>query len=256
MALDTITALQRLGFTEYEARAYVALLEGGELTGYELAKRSGIPRPNVYPVLEKLIDRGAACRRLDESGQRYAPVPPKQLLAGVEAGQRRVLADAGDVLARHPQAQPSSGVYSLSGPQLLIKARQLIESCERSLLIAIQPAEAAQLADSLRGASARGVTVTTLCLTGCERECGGCTGSVHRHPVVPSGGPRWLIVVADGGTSLVGELDAAAADGALTQHRPAVALAAAYVRQTIALAMLGYELAADSLQDLLARNTP
>jgi hypothetical protein len=50
--LDAIALLQDLGFTEQEARAYQALLQHNPVTGYELAKVSGIPRPNTYPVLE------------------------------------------------------------------------------------------------------------------------------------------------------------------------------------------------------------
>ena len=59
---DILHALHQLGFTEYEARAYAALVAGGELNGYALAKASGIPRANVYAVAGKLVARGAAVR--------------------------------------------------------------------------------------------------------------------------------------------------------------------------------------------------
>src|SRR4030042_2005998 len=52
-----VDRLGALGFSGYEARAYVALLEGHPATGYELAKRSGIPPSKIYPILKKLIDR-------------------------------------------------------------------------------------------------------------------------------------------------------------------------------------------------------
>ena len=51
---DAVTLLQELGFSEYEACAYQALLQQNPVTGYELAKVSGIPRPNIYPILQKL----------------------------------------------------------------------------------------------------------------------------------------------------------------------------------------------------------
>ena len=51
-----VELLQKLGFGEYEARAYVALLQNRPLNGYELAKASGLPRANVYSVLQKLED--------------------------------------------------------------------------------------------------------------------------------------------------------------------------------------------------------
>ena len=37
---DTAQVLQRLGFGDYEARAYTALLQRSPMTGYEIAKHS------------------------------------------------------------------------------------------------------------------------------------------------------------------------------------------------------------------------
>jgi sugar-specific transcriptional regulator TrmB len=59
---ESTRLLGRLGFLVSEARVYVALLRQQALTGYELAKVTGIPRANVYPVLKKLEQRGAAAR--------------------------------------------------------------------------------------------------------------------------------------------------------------------------------------------------
>ena len=56
--MDVIGVLTNLGFSDYEARAYVALLQRNPANGYELAKRSEVPRGNVYAVLQKLEDRG------------------------------------------------------------------------------------------------------------------------------------------------------------------------------------------------------
>ena len=36
-----IAALERLGFSNYEARAYLALLRNTPITGYQLSKLSG-----------------------------------------------------------------------------------------------------------------------------------------------------------------------------------------------------------------------
>src|SRR6187551_1471911 len=76
---DITALLQQLGFSEYEARAYLALLQRNPLNGYELAKCSGLPRANVYAVLQKLEERGAVLRLDMPSGARYAPVAPTEL---------------------------------------------------------------------------------------------------------------------------------------------------------------------------------
>lgn len=71
MVDDAATLLQQLGFGDYEARAYVALLQRSPLNGYELAKSSGIPRANIYAVLQKLEERNAVVRLDTPTGSRY-----------------------------------------------------------------------------------------------------------------------------------------------------------------------------------------
>lgn len=242
--MDSVGVLQDLGFTEYEARAYAALLAGGALSGYELAKKSGIPRANVYAVIEKLLERGAIRREQDAGGgQHYSPVPARQLLRAIEGDQSRAMAAAKRALARPAQRGGAGNAFTLRDGELLLAARQLIDACERDLVIAIQQHEAASLAEPLRMASERGVTITTLCLEACERECGGCRGEVHRYQLAPRDGRRWLVLTADRRTALIGQSSEAGAEGVVTEQQLVVELAAAYVRQSLALAVVGDELA-------------
>ncbi len=53
-----VNALKNLGFREYEARVYAALIAKGELTASEIHKVSGVPRTKVYEVLRNLEERG------------------------------------------------------------------------------------------------------------------------------------------------------------------------------------------------------
>lgn len=235
--------LQQLGFTEYEAQAYVTLVGSGELSGYELAKRSGIPRANIYAVIGKLLERGAVHQAQDEKGQRYAAVSPTTLLRGIDADQKRALKAADQALAGLAQAESPASVFNLHGEQLLDRARQLIDACSEHLLIAIQPAEASVLAPALREARERGVDIVTLCLEACEQPCGGCQGKLHRHALAPADGSRWLLLVADRNLTLVGRFSKTVRDGLITAQPLVIELAHAYIHQSIALATLGDELA-------------
>ena len=49
--------MKQLGFSEYECKAYLTLLEQFPLTGYSLSKKSGIPRSRIYDVLESLAGK-------------------------------------------------------------------------------------------------------------------------------------------------------------------------------------------------------
>ena len=54
---DIAEKLVQLGFSGYEARAYISLLKNNPITGYELAKHSGIPPSKIYEVIGKLLER-------------------------------------------------------------------------------------------------------------------------------------------------------------------------------------------------------
>ena len=48
------------GLSRQEAAIYLCLLKNEELTGYEVAKLTGISRSNVYNGLASLVEHGAA----------------------------------------------------------------------------------------------------------------------------------------------------------------------------------------------------
>lgn len=238
------TLLQELGFSEYEARAYAALAGAGESNGYEVAKAAGMPRANVYAVLEKLVERGAAQRIRVGKGVRYAATPPPQLLADLDRRHQETLDATRAALKRLQQPTDSAPAFSLRGAEeLLQRARSTIDEARDTLLVAIQPAEAARLAEPLRLARERGVAITTLCLEACAQECGGCQGNIHRLQMAPVDGKRWLLLVSDQSTALLGQLDEPGSQGLLTAQALVIELASAYIRQSLALATLGNELA-------------
>jgi len=55
---SVVEKLQKIGLTEYEARAYLSLLKDHIDTAAKLSEKSGIPRTRVYSVLESLERKG------------------------------------------------------------------------------------------------------------------------------------------------------------------------------------------------------
>lgn len=248
--MDTVKALQQLGFTEYEARAYTTLVAEGALNGYSLAKKTGIPRANIYAVVEKLASRGAILRAEGHAGQHYTAIPPEQLLQSLESAHKRALNVAGHSLTRQVRRQPPAAIFNLRGEELLARAEQLIDAAKQALLIALQPPEAGKLAGPLRMAQERGVRITTLCLHACETVCPACRGDTHRHALAPADDTRWLVMVTDHAITLVGQFDDDGAYG-MTTHQPLVVeLATAFIRQNLALAALCKEMTGHA-EDLL-----
>ncbi len=65
--------LIEFGLTRQEAVIYLCLFQNGELTGYEVAKQTGISRSNVYSALAGLVEKGAAYV-LEGNASKYIPV--------------------------------------------------------------------------------------------------------------------------------------------------------------------------------------
>jgi len=78
--MENLTKLQQIGFTEYEAKTYLALLKEHPATGYQISKISGVPRSMVYEVLGRLYAKGAVLETIEGRATYYRPLPPKLLL--------------------------------------------------------------------------------------------------------------------------------------------------------------------------------
>ena len=69
-----IDRLLLFGLGRQEAALYFCLLKNEELTGYEVAKLTGISRSNVYNGLAALVEHGAAYV-MEGNPSRYVAVP-------------------------------------------------------------------------------------------------------------------------------------------------------------------------------------
>ena len=234
---DATVLLQQLGFSEYEARAYLALLQRNPLNGYELAKVSGLPRANIYAVLQKLEERGAVVRLDLPGGTRYAPTAPAELTQRIGTRFHDTLSSVRQALEDLAAPSDPAYVWNIRGYTALLEhAHALLDAAQERLLVAIGRQEAGALAEPLARAARRGVAVVTLCLDECPQECGGCQGTVCRSCAALAADQRWLVLVVDDAEILAGEI--ASLDDVLavrTRQRLQVDLAGWYIRHSMAL---------------------
>ncbi|MCH4890813.1 TrmB family transcriptional regulator [Acidaminobacter sp. JC074] len=71
--------MKKLGFTEYEIKAYFTLLEHHPVNGYSLSKQSKIPRSRIYEVVESLIQKSAAFEHIENDQRLFTPLEPRLL---------------------------------------------------------------------------------------------------------------------------------------------------------------------------------
>lgn len=77
------TTLHKLGFSPIEANVFIVLCKHGSLTGYEVAKLTGISRSNVYAALYSLQDKGK-CYASEGETTKYVAISKEELLLSTE----------------------------------------------------------------------------------------------------------------------------------------------------------------------------
>jgi sugar-specific transcriptional regulator TrmB len=71
----TRVSLREMGLNAYEIDAYVALLEGGQMTAMEISQEAKVPYSKMYEVLNSLKEKGWI-KSSESRPFKYYPVPP------------------------------------------------------------------------------------------------------------------------------------------------------------------------------------
>lgn len=201
--------LQQLGFTEYEAKVYEALVGHPSITGYEVARYSGVPRAKVYEVLEGLLARGIVLARPEENRTLYQPLDYTTLLERSQENVRRVCADLSEQLAATAvQTEPAPFLNLTGRERVLTFSRDMILAARRRLFFSGWPAEAQVLAPELLAAERRGIGVFALVYGGTslplQRWFTHTVTTIQQREVERAG--RWLGLVADHDQALIGHI--------------------------------------------------
>lgn len=72
---ELIAQLKDMGFTEYEAKAYTALVQQSHVSAYQVSKNSGIPRARIYDILNVLVEKGIVLKEETAEQTTYAAMP-------------------------------------------------------------------------------------------------------------------------------------------------------------------------------------
>jgi HTH-type transcriptional regulator, sugar sensing transcriptional regulator len=229
--------LSALGFGDYEIRAYVALLAKGAMNGYQLAKISGVPRPNIYGVLERLRERGAVTGSEVEGGTEYQAIPAEEMLAGLSRSFQSSVTQAKTALQEVQSHVEQPMAWNVRGYEgLLEKAEKIIRSAKRDVFLALWPQEAGPLTAALASVLKRGIKPTILCVHGCEQECGGCAGHIYRYPAAGKNGARSFVLIVDQQIMVMGDIQAdGSAIGAHSHSAAMITVATQYILNAIAV---------------------
>ena len=152
--------LVQFGLTRQEANIYLCLYQNGELTGYEVAKMTGISRSNVYSGLSDLTDKGAAFL-VQGSANRYVAASIEEFCDH----KVRDLQNAGTYLCEHiPEVRKSStGYITIEGySNIRSKMRFMLEHTEMRVYIAAKAEYVNALEEELLALTKRQIKIVLI----------------------------------------------------------------------------------------------
>lgn len=227
--MNLIECLMKTGLTRHESELYIALCSEGELTGYEAAKTTGIPRSNTYQALAGLVDKGGAYI-IEGSVQHYAAVPVNEYCSNVLFHIREVVEK---IKCECPISRKTSEPYiTIVGFKHIIdKMRNIINDAAERVYISISEKELTYLRDELEKAVERGLKVVAIASGNFD-----IPGAVVYKIEKQSGQVR---IIADSSNVLTGELTGSDYDTCLfSKNKPLVELIKDSLKNEIKIAGL------------------
>jgi sugar-specific transcriptional regulator TrmB len=204
--MDIQYGLTEIGFTEYEAKVYIALLSDHPATGYQISKDSGVPRSMVYETLSRLVTRGAVLESSEDRTTLYRPVSPQVLLDRHEERQMHLIDDLREALQTVYTDTSEEHVWSIRSKSAVFSyAKKMLSEAQTEIYMVLNDAALADLREEITAASDRGVALGIL-LTGQDSFS---RGNVAWHPPLESelqGLTNTLMLVADQVEVLIADL--------------------------------------------------
>jgi sugar-specific transcriptional regulator TrmB len=162
---ELIRDLRSLGFGEYEARAYIGLLQCGPATAYEVAKISGLPRANVYGILKTLAEKGVA-QPINEKPVRYMPVGPEEVFQRISESTSRLCKSVRTRLSSVGNKDGREYVWIYKGEaEIIRKIFEILQTAEKHVLLKGTDNYIKLLLPEIEKACSRGVSIVLILFT-------------------------------------------------------------------------------------------
>lgn len=132
--------LHSLGFSENEAKIYLALLQYGSLLAGALSKKTQINRRTTYDTLERMMEKGVVSFTLAAERRVFNAVPPKIILTKLremEEQAQKIIPELEQLYAEHPKEEEiqiyrgRKGIRSILNQILSVKEYVSFGSNER-----------------------------------------------------------------------------------------------------------------------------
>lgn len=164
--------LQKLGLTEYQSRAYIAVVELANAPLPEIVEESGVPQARIYDVIDDLSDMGLIEIHEQSGGKTVSAPSPEDALESYRNHHVSEFTDTIEFVSRelersHKRERTAEGsVTVLTHKRSATRhMRRTIEEAEWWLSLSLGLDQYEELESEIRDALDRGVTVRLIIAT-------------------------------------------------------------------------------------------
>ena len=158
--MELIEQFMDFGLTRQESTIYLTLQINGELTGYEVAKLTGISRSNTYNALAGLVDKGAAYM-MEGNVTKYTAVNFEEFSNNI----LHKLNDTRDLIISNLPARKkeTDGYITIKGEEHIInKLHTMLSEAEHRIYISVSSDILEVIREDLKALIARNIKVVVL----------------------------------------------------------------------------------------------
>lgn len=227
-----ISLLQNIGFTQYESQVYLALLQQPNVSGYELAKQSGVPASKIYPILNRLVSK-EVIQVIDSDPRKYVPQPPDEIISRLKSDYLSTVNQLSVKLKNIylQEDNASNHIWNLSGRSLIIqRILDFINEAKEQIYLSVWDEEVDEISEDLIEAQKREVRLSIVHFgqnhLGVGREY--AHGSEHRIRI-ERGGRRIALIVDEKKVILGHFQEDGSSNAAWTTNKGLVLLAKDYI---------------------------
>jgi hypothetical protein len=224
-----VRSLEKMGLSNYEARAYLAAINQPAMTGYKLSKLSGVPRSRIYETIEKLIAKGLVMFQSSE----------KTLLSAVDSAafldkKKKESQDHHTFLEESlPKlnTMDDPGIWSVTGRAMILKTiKELMNDAQKYVYMSLFSNDLSELEDMILATRKRNIPVwgifcgkSTLNLENFYAHLGGSCSTCNE-----------ICICVDGEQALIGCTQPSdIASAALTRNKGFINITEQYIKHEI-----------------------
>ena len=199
-----ISSFEGLGVSELETKIYLALLDDGAMSPYQIAKKVDISRSSIYNALQHMVNKGMV-EEVPEDTVMYLAQDPEVLIRKLEGDYKRNVNDALQGLKEYMATRYEEEYAILHDKDIILeKAKKIIRNAEEEVFINTD-IDLKELQDAILDAVNRNVRAIVFSFVKQEIKCEGVEIYSHERVWNTDNTNTRLMIVADDEVALVAD---------------------------------------------------